>query len=127
MTDMLRKGQEWLSSKLTEHASREVVYRRDELGAVLKATIGKSEYDQDDGEGIVTRSQVRDFLIDTQSLLLSVIGSLPRRGDTIVEIDGDTTFIFEVMALGGDPPWRYSDPFRLKLRIHTKQIESHPS
>ncbi len=29
------------------------------------------------------------------------------------------------MALGGDPPWRYSDPFRLKLRIHTKQIESH--
>jgi hypothetical protein len=127
MTDMLRKGQEWLSSKLTEHASREVVYRRDELGAVLKATIGKSMYDQDDGEGIVTRSQVRDFLIDTQSLLLSVIGSLPRRGDTIVEIDGDTTFIFEVMALGGDPPWRYSDPFRLKLRIHTKQIESHPS
>jgi hypothetical protein len=127
MTDMLRKGQEWLSSKLTEHASHEVVYRRDELGTVLKATIGKSMYDQDDGEGVVTRSQVRDFLIDTQSLLLSVIGSLPRRGDTIVEIDGDTTFIFEVMALGGDPPWRYSDPFRLKLRIHTKQIESHPS
>ena len=124
---MLRKGQEWLSSKLTEHASHKVVYRRNELGAVLKATIGKSMYDQDDGEGIVTRSQVRDFLIDTQSLLLSVIGSLPRRGDTIVEIDGDTTFIFEVMALGGDPPWRYSDPFRLKLRIHTKQIESHPS
>jgi hypothetical protein len=127
MTDMLRKGQEWLSSKLTEHASRQVIYRRADLGATLQATIGKSMYDQDDGEGIVTRSQVRDFLIDTQSLLLSVIGSLPRRGDTIVETDGDTTFIFEVMALGGDPPWRYSDPFRLKLRIHTKQIESHPS
>jgi hypothetical protein len=84
-------------------------------------------YDQDDGEGIVTRSQVRDFLIDTFSLLDSLIGSLPRRGDTIIEIDGDTTFVFEVMALGGDPPWRYSDPFRLKLRIHTKQIESHTS
>jgi putative DNA primase/helicase len=42
-----------------------------------------------------------------------------------VEVDGNQTFIFEVMALGGDPPWRYSDPFRLKLRIHTKQIESH--
>ena len=84
-------------------------------------------YDQDDGEGIVTRSQVRDFLIDTYALLSSIIGTLPRRGDTIVEIDGNQTFIFEVMALGGDPPWRYSDPFRLKLRIHTKQIESHPS
>jgi hypothetical protein len=84
-------------------------------------------YDQDDGEGIVTRSQIRDFLIDTYALLDSIIGSLPRRGDTIVEIDGNHTFIFEVMALGGDPPWRYSDPFRLKLRIHTKQIESHSS
>ncbi len=127
MTDMLQKGQEWLASKLTQHASRQVVYRRGELGATLQATIGKSMYDQDDGEGIVTRSQVRDFLIDTYALLSSIIGTLPRRGDTIVEIDGDHTFIFEVMALGGDPPWRYSDPFRLKLRIHTKQIESHPS
>jgi hypothetical protein len=127
MTDVLQKGQEWLASKLTQHASRQVVYRRGELGATLQATIGRSMYDQDDGEGIVTRSQVRDFLIDTYALLSSIIGTLPRRGDTIVEIDGEHTFIFEVMALGGDPPWRYSDPFRLKLRIHTKQIESHPS
>jgi hypothetical protein len=127
MSDLLHKGQEWLSSQLTEHASREVVYRRGELGVLLRATIGKSMYDQDDGEGIVTRSQVRDFLIDTRDLITSIIGSLPQRGDTIVEIDSDHTFIFEVMALGGDPPWRYSDPFRLKLRIHTKQVESHPS
>jgi len=127
MPDMLRKGQEWLTSKLTTHASREVVYRRGELGVTLQATIGRSMYDQDDGEGVITRSQVRDFLIDTYSLLSSIIGSLPRRGDTIVEFDDGTTFIFEVMALGGDPPWRYSDPFRLKLRIHTKQIESHSS
>jgi hypothetical protein len=127
VTDMLQKGQEWLASKLTQHASRQVVYRRGELGVTLQATIGRSMYDQDDGEGIVTRSQVRDFLIDTYALLSSIIGTLPRRGDTIVEIDGEHTFIFEVMALGGDPPWRYSDPFRLKLRIHTKQIESHPS
>ena len=49
--DMLQKGQEWLTSKLTQHASRQVVYRRGELGATLQATIGKSMYDQDDGEG----------------------------------------------------------------------------
>jgi len=122
MSDLLKNGQEWLASKPTQHASRQVVDRRGELGATLQATIGKSMYDQDDGEGIVTH-----FLIDTYALLSSIIGTLPRRGDTIVEIDGDHTFIFEVMALGGDPPWRYSDPFRLKLRIHTKQIESHPS
>ena len=124
MSDLLRDGQNWLATKLTKHASRTVVYRRGELGVELVATIGRSMYDQDDGEGIITRSQVRDFLIDTNLLLLSIIGSLPRRGDQVIEIDGDKTFIFEVMSLGGDPPWRYSDPFRLKLRIHTKQIDS---
>ena len=124
MSDLLRDGQNWLADKLTKHASRTVVYRRGELGVELVATIGRSMYDQDDGEGIITRSQVRDFLIDTNLLLFSIIGSLPRRGDQVIEIDGDKTFIFEVMSLGGDPPWRYSDPFRLKLRIHTKQIDS---
>ncbi len=124
MSDLLRDGQHWLADKLTKHASQTVIYRRGELGVELVATIGRSMYDQDDGEGIITRSQVRDFLIDTNLLLLSIIGSLPRRGDQVIEIDGDKTFIFEVMSLGGDPPWRYSDPFRLKLRIHTKQIDS---
>ena len=124
MTDILRNGQAWLAGKLTQHASRQVVYRRDELGVELSATIAKSLYEQDDGEGIITRAQVRDFLIDTDSLLLSIIGTLPRRGDRTVEIDGDTTFVFEVMSIGSDPPWRYSDPFRIKLRIHTKQVDT---
>ena len=75
--------------------------------------------------GVIRQDFCCDFLIDTYSLLDSIIGSLPRRGDAIVEIDGNHTFIFEVMALGGEPPWRYSDPFRLKLRIHTKQVASH--
>ena len=124
MTDMLRDGQAWLGEKLRTHASRLVVYQRDESEAELPATIGRSTYEQDDGEGVITRSQVRDFLIDTSDLLLSAIGSLPRRGDRILETDGSTTFVYEVMALGGEPPWRYSDPFRLKLRIHTKQIDT---
>ena len=124
MTDMLHAGQSWLSEQLKTHASRLVTYQRDTVEAELPATVGRSTYEQDDGEGIITRSQVRDFLIDTADLMLSAIGTLPRRGDRILATDGDTTFVFEVMALGGEPPWRYSDPFRLKLRIHTKQIDT---
>lgn len=124
MSNLLHQGQAWLAEQLNAHASRAVVYRRGELGAELSAVIGRSSYQQDSGDGLVTRSQVRDFLIDTQSLLLSIIASLPQAGDRIVEIDGEQTFVFEVMPLGSDPPWRYSDPFRLKLRIHTKQIDT---
>lgn len=124
MTDMLRDGQAWLAEKLKTHASRLVTYQRDDAEAELPATIGRSFYEQDDGEGIVTRSQVRDFLIDTADLLLSPIGSLPKRGDWILESEDGTTFTYEVMSLGGEPAWRYCDPFRLKLRIHTKLIDT---
>ncbi|QDT62365.1 hypothetical protein SV7mr_49130 [Stieleria bergensis] len=124
MTDMLRDGQAWLAEKLKTHASRLVTYQRDDAEADLPATIGRSFYEQDDGEGIVTRSQVRDFLIDTADLLLSPIGSLPKRGDWILETEDGATFTYEVMSLGGEPAWRYSDPFRLKLRIHTKLINT---
>lgn len=124
MSDMLQRGQSWLSAKLTQFASRPVVYQRDEVSVELPATIGKSEYEQDDGEGIITRAQVRDFLINTKDLLQSSIGTWPRRGDRILEIDGDTTFVYELMSIGNEPPWRYSDPFRVKLRIHTKLIDT---
>lgn len=124
MTDMLRRGQSWLADKLKTHASQSVTYRRDNIEVKVAATIGRSMYEQDDGEGVIVRSQVRDYLIDTADLLSSEIGSLPKRGDEIHEVDGNLIHIYEVMALGGDPPWRYSDPFRLKLRIHTKQIDT---
>ena len=28
------------------------------------------------------------------------------------------------MSIGSEPPWRYSDPFRVKLRIHTKLVDT---
>jgi len=127
MSDLLEVGQKWLGSKLKDHASQSVTYKRDADEVQLQATIGKSTYEQHDGEGVVMRSQVRDFLIDTADLLLSAIGSLPRRGDRIHQIDGDEMIVYEVMSLGSDPPWRFSDPFRLKLRIHTKQIDALPA
>lgn len=124
LSDLLHNGLSWLSQQLTTHASRTVIYQRDALSAEVRATIGRSLYDQDNGEGIVTRSQVRDYLIDTSELLNSVIGSLPRRGDQIIEAENNCQVTYEVMSLGGEPPWRYSDPFRLKLRIHTRQIDT---
>ena len=126
MTDMLHRGQSWLADKLTKHASQMVVYQRDEVSVELPATIGKSEYEKDDGEGIITRAQVRDFLINTKDLLQSAIGTWPRRGDRILEAVDDTTFIYELMSIGNEPPWRYSDPFRVKLRIHTKLVDTIP-
>jgi hypothetical protein len=47
---------------------------------------------------------------------------LPKAGDQIHESVGASVFVYEVMAPGAEPPFRYSDPYRKALRIHTKHV-----
>ena len=47
----------------------------------------------------------------------------PQAGDKIAEVLGAELVIYEVMAPGREPCWRYSDPYRITLRIHTKQVD----
>ena len=47
---------------------------------------------------------------------------LPQSGDRIREPAGTQTLVYEVLAYGDEPPWRYVDPHRLQVRFHTKQI-----
>jgi len=124
MKDLQQSGQAWLADKLNKHAARIVAYQRGNQQADVIATIGKSSYQQDSGDGMLTRAQVRDYLIDTVQLVIDDQLVLPRSGDRILESDGSKTFVYEVMALGDQPAWRYSDVFRLKFRIHTKLIST---
>ena len=68
------------------------------------------------------RTESRDFLVLAADLVLAGKAELPRAGDRIRETDGGQIFLYEVMAPGGEPPWRYSDPYRRALRIHTKFV-----
>jgi len=68
--------------------------------------------------------QSRDFLIFTADLILDGSIVSPARGDQIRETVGDATFVYEVMAPGQEPPWRYSDDFRKTLRVHTKHVDT---
>ena len=86
------------------------------------ATVGRTIFEQDDGAGSIIRTEVRDYLIDTADLVLNSQQILPEKGDQIEEQDGDNLFVYEVMPIGKEPHWRYSDPYRKTLRIHTKHI-----
>jgi hypothetical protein len=127
MSDLLKVGQKWLAEKLTKHASREINYRRGEVETTVTATIGKTMADQDTGDGLVLRMEIRDYLIDTGDLKLDGQPTLPERGDLIIENDDGKNFTYEVLPIGNQRAWRYSDPFRLKLRIHTKLITTEES
>lgn len=122
MTDLLSKSSAWLEDQRKKHRTVDVTYRRGVDSAVVKATIGRTMFEQDDGAGVIVRLQVRDYLIDTADLVLAGNQSLPSKGDRIEEIDAGQKHTYEVLPLGGEQHWRYSDSYRRTLRIHTKLI-----
>ena len=123
MADMLRAGQEWLANQLKTHASSTVVYLRGLNQTSVMAIIGRTLVKLEDGYGGVHMQWIdRDFLIAPSELVLAGLQVLPERGDTIRESLDGKVYIYEVNAPGSEPPWRWSDPHRRLLRIHTKQI-----
>ena len=122
MGDLLDRGAAFLESQRHQHMTRSVVFRRGTDEKEVLATIGKTEFEQADDAGLIHRVESRDFLVRTAELDLGAGPILPRVGDQVREVVGLSLFVYEVNAPGGQPPWRYSDPYRRVLRIHTKHI-----
>lgn len=124
MADLLQKASDWLEDMRTRHASRLVTYQRGADTVVVSATIGKTVFEIEDASGVRMEYEARDFLILAADLVLDSQTVLPQRGDRIREAQGSQTFVYEVLAPGKEPCWRYSDPFRKTLRIHAKQAST---
>ncbi|MBX3408234.1 MAG: hypothetical protein KF869_15895 [Phycisphaeraceae bacterium] len=122
MGDLLDRGSAFLDDQRHKHMSRTVVYQRGAEAKEVLATIGKTEFEQADDAGLIHRTESRDFLVRTADLDLGAGPILPRAGDQVRETVGAQVFVYEVNAPGGQPPFRYSDPYRRVLRIHTKHI-----
>jgi hypothetical protein len=120
--DLLDRGSAFLEDQRHRHMSRTVVYQRGSDAKELQATIGKTEFEQADEAGLIHRTESRDFLVRTADLDIGSGLILPRAGDQVRETVGTSVFVYEVNAPGGQPPFRYSDPYRRTLRIHTKHI-----
>ncbi|MBK9128185.1 MAG: hypothetical protein IPM13_10335 [Phycisphaerales bacterium] len=122
MPDLLERGAAWLDQQRSRHLSRTVTYLRGTDSVELPATIGQTAFEQADEYGILQRTESRDYLVSAADLVLAGERTTPRAGDRIREVIGGAAFLHEVMAPGGEPPWRFSDRYRLTLRIHTKFV-----
>lgn len=123
MVDILETGSNWLQSQRSKYATRDVTFQRDTDTVIVAATIGRTEFEIDNGHGLLERTESRDFLVSALDLVLGGSQVLPKRGDLIRETQDAMTYVFEVTAPGTEPAWRFSDPYRKTLRIHTKLIE----
>jgi hypothetical protein len=129
VSDLLEQGMTFLDEKRHEHMTRTVVYERGGVGGSsveVQATLGETTFEQADDFGIVQKIESRDFIVRTVDLVLDDQAALPKSGDRFRDMDGEHVFIYEVSAPGSEPPFRYSDPYRKALRIHTKHIATEP-
>jgi hypothetical protein len=124
MSNLLGKAVEWLDGQRVRHLSEPVAYWRGTAVVVLPAAVGRTEFEVDNGTGVLEKVESRDFLIRTSDLVLGGENVLPERGDQIRETKDGLTYVYEVMAPGREPCWRYSDPYRRALRVHTKLVDT---
>ena len=115
MADLLRQGAEWLEQQRAAHAASPVTYRRDQDSYAVDATFGRTQYEVEDEYGLRVAAHVTDFLISADVFPFAE----PEAGDQIVA-DG---VVYEVMDLAGQGHWRWSDPYRKTMRIHTKEVD----
>jgi hypothetical protein len=123
VADLLQQGSQWLEGMRETHATRPVVYVRGTDSVEVSATVGRTVFRIDKGYGVMERVEARDYLVLGSALAMNGQSILPNAGDRIREDADGKTFVYEVMAPGGEPCWRWSDPYRQTLRIHTKQVD----
>lgn len=123
MADLLEQSSAWLEDQRVRHMTRPVLYVRGGQTIEVPATIGETIFRIDDGAGAMLRTESRDYLISATDLVLGGSAVLPQRGDRVREMEGTQVFVYEVASPGDEPIWRWSDPYRRTLRIHTKQID----
>ena len=122
MADLLEWASAWLDGKRKAYLSRPVTYCRGEQSVGVQATVGRTVFQVADAYGVVEQSESRDFLILAADLILGDAVTLPERGDRIREAQDGKVYVYEVMAPGREPHYRFSDVYRRTLRIHTRQV-----
>ncbi len=115
MSDLLQTGAAWLANRLADSAASLCTYHRGNSYAQVRATVGSSTFEAASQSGVIEVWQSRDFIIKASSLPFGE----PLRHDTIVETIGGVDLTYEVTSPSGMPVFRYADPFRNCVRVHT--------
>ena len=88
----------------------------------VPATLGTSEFTTLAADGSVVTIRSRDVLILAELYDFTDGQVEPERGDQITLTEADGDHVYELLDLPGVPSWRWSDPHRVSLRLHTKEI-----
>lgn len=116
MSDMLLTASAFIATQRRAHMSRTVTYRRVAAQESVSATVGKTVFRTDGGNGVFVHAETRDYLIDVADLAAF---ESPRRGDVIVETINNITEAYQVTAPDGEDVFKLEND-RTVYRVHTQ-------
>lgn len=114
--DVLQASSAWLESMRQTHRTVSVTYTASGGSPqTITATVGRTEFELVDANGIVTRVNSRDYLITASQL-----NAAPKAGDKIL----DGGHAYAVNEYGSEPAWRWSDAWHQTYRVHCKEVKA---
>lgn len=125
MGEMLREAMADLAAELKAHNSRTVKYVDGACEATVQATVGRTLLKLTDaGGGVQMVWTDRDYLVAAADLEAAGVTMPPRRGQKVRETVGGAVQVYELLTPGAEPVWRWADPHRTLVRVHTKYVGS---
>lgn len=123
-TGLLQRGQAWLASQLGKADPTTVTYWRGNLSAALvPMVLGQQLLRVSDGKGNtkLVRTELDGLFTDWSVPAAAGVTLPPLEGDLVhVTFPDGATEQFEVTPIGGEPHWRWSDPYHIVARVHLK-------
>jgi hypothetical protein len=123
MADLIKTGQQWEASKRKAYRSATVSIKRGASTTTgVTAAIGSTRLVAADSNGVMFEERVRDYIIDVADYRISGVAVEPNENDRIIDSSSGTTLTFQVLPEPGGAEKRWSDPYGIAWRIHTKQV-----
>lgn len=119
MTDLLATGVAWLHQQREAKLVKSVTYCRGASQVTIDATKAKTDTQVVNAEGVEVRGQVDDWIIKPSELVIDGVTVFPQQGDRIRDTIDSQTVVYEVAKGPDGVAWRYTDNFRLAIRVHT--------
>jgi len=124
MTDEIELASKELNATLREHASQLVTYQRGANSVTLPARVTRTvmKFTDPVTGNLRVEWTDRDFIIDAADLVIAAVPTRPRRGDIIREARDGKIYVYEVLAPGNEPEWRWNDAYQQTYRVHCKLV-----
>lgn len=120
----LSSAPEMIANKLlTSDGQSIIVVRGTDHCEIDLAVLAHGVVEVDRGDGLVTLWKSDDFLVRSEDYIFAGEQSRPQSGDVIQRLVGGTLFQHEVCGPTSEDCFRYCDPQRTLMRVHTRLVD----